>query len=199
MAKQDWRYYANKVLEIRPPFVSADPCAVAEPHYIFFVPKLFGSETFTSGSGAYYYEAYKNHFCSRFIVDVMMATYSNTGPDTGGEVPPSSGVVISGNAYDLPSSDGFGGVVPITEEDCKRFTLNVGFYRKLANETEFTKLSDHSNKSTWESGYCSGPTVETMSAPTSMSGWDTYRAAVSCVLRTTAQEVQVNINQPPPL
>jgi hypothetical protein len=38
-----------------------------------------------------------------------------------------------------------------------------------------------------------------MSAPTSMSGWDTYRAAVSCVLRTTAQEVQVNINQPPPL
>ena len=196
-----WTSQTVESAEIESPLSAVvEACTVAVPHSKIWVPQNFVPPMrVTSGSGAYYYQGDKNHFCTRFVVDVMMATYSATGSTTP-EAPPQSGEVwIFADAYDLPSSSAFGGTIPTTQEDCGRFTLYISVYKKLASETEFTKVNEETIKASWASGKCERAFFQNVGvAKKSQTGWDTYRGTVACVLRSSAQEVQVYLDWPPP-
>jgi hypothetical protein len=126
-----------------------------------------------------------------------MATYSATWSTP--DAPPQPGeVLIFADAYDLPSSAAFGGTMPTTKEDCDRLILYIGLYKKLASDAQFTKLVELKRTRSWASGQCGGSSDPVALAVKSKTGWDTYRVAVACVLRSSAQEVQVYLDQVPP-
>jgi hypothetical protein len=176
------------------PAVIADPCKAANPHRVFFVPNHFGSAEFPSGSGGYYYLKDQNNGCDRWVVDIKMATYSNMNSPY---MSPGK-VMLSAIPYDLPGSEDFEGYTPITEEDCERLTQSTTVYRKLAGETEFTKVDNTSVKGNWVGGSCTAVGYGLYPAPASTTGWDTYRVAVKLKERSSAQEVTVIVDQPPP-
>jgi hypothetical protein len=175
-----------------PPFY--DPCKDADPHRIFYVPDHFGSAEFHSGSGGYYYLKDQNNGCDRWIVDIKMATYSNMNSPY---LAPGR-VIIGAGPYDLPGSEDLGGAIPITQEDCERHTLSTAIYQKKSGETEFTKIFSHTSKGKWVAGECTGVAAGEFEVSASKSGWDTYRVATKLKERSSAQEVSVFVDQPPP-
>lgn len=172
----------------------SDPCRNADPHRIFYVPDHFGSVEFPSGSGGYHYLKDQNKGCDRWVVDIKMATYSNMNSPY---MSPGT-VIIGAIPYDLPGSKSFGGITPVTQEDCERLTLSTTIYQKLSGETEFTRIHTTTSKGQWQFGQCRGVASGQFDVRASKSGWDTYRVATKLKERSSAQEVSVFIDQPPP-
>lgn len=176
------------------PYQIPDACKTANPHQTYYVPNHFGSVDLPSGNGGYHYRADQNNGCDRWVVDIKMATYSNMNSPYRAP----GRVVLSAGPYDLPGSEDFGDTIPITQENCERLTQNTTIYRKLSGETEFTKVASKSSKGQWVGGHCTGVGSGLFDAPASNSGWDTYRVAVKVKERSSAQEVSVFVDQPPP-
>ena len=167
-----------------------DGCVSAQPDAIVYVLADFAGADSKSGSGAYFYRTSGSLFvapCNYWVTDVKMATYSPS-------------VILSGEAWDLPSSASFGGTTPGTAEDCNRFTLAVRYYRKLASESGFTSLGSGTAKGQW-TGSCTLVWTGSTSyqAAPSQSGWDTYRVAVRVKLRSSGQEARSLIALPLPI
>ena len=177
------------------------PCVLATPHHTYWVPPAldYVSTIIPSGSGAYHYQTDKMG-CSRFLVDVVLDRFSATGVYPPDDPQWNVSVIILADAYDLPSSALFGGTTPTTEEDCKRYQLYATFYRKLYQETGFTLVKDYSHLQTSLDalGTCQPLVVPGISVNIPNVGFDTYRVAVYCVLRNTAQQVKVYFGQAPP-
>lgn len=179
-----------------PPPQLLDYCASAEPQAAYPVPATQSPGLIaTSGSGGYYYTT----LCRGFVVDIKMATYSNTNPVNGVPTNPTGALLISAAPYDLPSSQAFGGSVPIVEEDCGRLKWWARYYLKRHDEDHFTKLTDFKTTTNWQSNSCHlvAP-LGSITANVSEAGWDTYRVAARAILRSSAQEVAVLFTQPPP-
>jgi hypothetical protein len=166
-----------------------DLCPSAKANATFDINSstpLFTTFESKSGSGRY---AYDSDLCGRYVVDV------NIAPNT---FAPHQTLHLYGYAYDLPSSAAFGGTVPATPQDCGRWSQYVTFYRKLQGEASFTKLGGATWNGQWVNGECK-PTLasgdlgvlEVFTNPA--SGSDTYRIAVGTKLRTTFQEVIVQL------
>jgi len=164
-------------------YLPLDPCRTAEPDKLFFVLQNSAPLTAESGSGAY---GYKTTACKRWVVDYKVATYS---PEW----------IMTGEAWDLPSSSVANGTWPSNAQDCGRVATYLTFYRKKANETAFTQIGSGKITGSWSasSSTCyritSGMTY--VIAPHSTSGWDTWRVAVGTKLRTTWQEVRATGEQ----
>ena len=155
-----------------------DPCRLADPDHIIYVPSNAAPQHAPSGSGAY---GYKQKLCNRWVVDFKMATYSGERELTGGP-------------WDLPGSAD-NGTIPVTKQDCTRLATYVNFYRKKANETSFTKLGSFKYVGLWSNGVCKmhkqwGTANKWLYASPSQTGWDTYRVAVGTKLRSSWQEVR---------
>jgi len=184
--------------QIHIPIPDIDFCAVADAPAVYPVPATQGLPYLvaTSGSGSYYYTT----LCRAFVVDVRMATYSNTDPVKGVPTNPGGILGIIGGAYDLPSSAEFGGVTPIVQEDCNRLKVWVRYYLKRHNEDHFTKIGEHHTTTNWNASasYCKVDGITSITAKASTEGWDTYRVAVGVILRTSAQEVGVSLLSTPP-
>jgi hypothetical protein len=174
------------------------------PHTTFAVPLNFGNKVIPSGGGGYYYRADQNNGCDRWVVDIYMAVYANKGPLIDGQWFGPGVVRLGGGAYDLPSSSFYEGARPVTREDCERVSDSVIIYRKLATESQFTRVDYTSSKGKWMNNHCEfGMTnffpsgyYDAPAGP--MGGVDTYRVAVKVKERSSAQEAAVVISQPPP-
>jgi hypothetical protein len=175
-----------------------DFCAIADPHATYPVPATQGLPYMvaTSGSGSYYYTT----LCKAYVVDIKMATYSNTDPVQGVPQNPTGALSIGAGAYDLPSSQEFGGFRPIVQEDCNRLKVWARFYLKRHNEDHFTKLDEFHTTTSWDPStlFCKIDGAKSIAAHVSEVGWDTYRVAVYVILRTSAQEVAVTLQSLPP-
>jgi hypothetical protein len=188
-------------LEVTFPFPSwFHPCVLATPHQQYWMPPALDLGTIiASGSGAYHYQTDKLG-CDRFLVDVVLDRYSASGINPPDQPLGPLQVIILADAYDLPSSASFGGVTPTTQEDCKRYQLFATFYRRLYQETSFTLVKDYSHLHTTldSAGDCQpiGSPGITVNTPT--VGFDTFRVAVYCILRNTAQQVKVFFGEGPP-
>jgi hypothetical protein len=173
-----------------------DFCASVEPNFTYYVPQTQGMGVVaTSGSGGYYYTG----LCKAYVADIKMATYSNTDPVDGVPTNPNGDLIIATQLYDLPSSQEFGGMLPIVEEDCGRLKWAARYYLRRHNEDHFTKIADFHATTHWDGYVCQVGVDQGFTAVVSQSGWDTYRVAVAVVLRTSAQEVAVRFNAAPPL
>lgn len=173
-----------------------DFCALAEPQFVYFVPQTQGMGVVaTSGSGGYYYTT----LCKGYVVDIKMATYSNTDPVEGVPTNPAGALIIATEPYDLPSSQDFGGMIPVVDEDCGRLKWWARYYLKRHNEDHFTQVGDFKATPNWDSNVCHVNPDGGHTAVVSEAGWDTYRVAVAVVLRTSAQEVAVKFVPAPPL
>ncbi len=175
-----------------------DFCATADAQATYWVPATQGLPHLvaTSGSGSYYYTS----LCKAYVVDVKMATYSNTDPINGVPTNPTGRLLIGAGAYDLPSSAGFGGDRPIVQEDCNRLKIWARFYLKRHNEDHFTELDEFHTTTSWKADppFCMMQGAKEISAQVSQDGWDTYRVAIGTILRTSAQEVAVTLATTPP-
>ena len=175
-----------------------DFCASADAQATYLVPATQGLPYLvaTSGSGSYYYTT----LCKAYVVDVKMATYSNTDPINGVPTNPTGSLLIGAGAYDLPSSEGFGGDRPIVQEDCNRFKCWVRYYLKHHNEDHFAKISEFHTTTSWKANppFCTMEGAKVITAQVSKEGWDTYRVAVAVILRSSAQEVAVTFASAPP-
>lgn len=183
-----------------PPLIT-DRCALVSPDKMLYVPQVFTSAVFMSESGEYFYRGsntpiYAPHPCNYFVVDVLMATYSNKQPAPNGSP---SNVHVSYHPFDIPGSEAYGDFIPVGMEDCKRLTAFARFYVKRSNEIQFKLMETETVNGNWtEEGKCVLQTSLHVANP-SASGWDTYRFAVAIKERSSGQEVQVIVNQPPPL
>src|SRR5262249_41223682 len=134
--------------------------------------------------------------------DIKMATYSNTDPYKEGLANPTGALYIAAGPYDLPSSATFGGNIPTVEEDCKRLKVWARYYLKRSNEDHFTKTGQFHTTTNWQAGtnFCAVQFegIHGITAFKSQAGWDTYRVAVGTLLRSSAQEVAVNLIATPP-
>jgi hypothetical protein len=176
------------------------PCVLATPHQTYWVPEALDYSTIiASGSGAYHYQTDKLG-CDRFLVDVVLTRYSATGLYPPDQPLNPATVIITADAYDLPSSASYGGATPTTQEDCKRYQLYATFYRKLYQQTSFTLVKDYSHLQTSldSAGNCVPVGAPGIIVKTPNVGFDTYRVAVYCILRNTAQQVRVGFGQTPP-
>jgi len=183
------------------PILTFNPCTHATPHQTYWVPPAldYKSTLITSGSGAYHYQIDKIG-CDRFLVDVVVDRFSGTGIFPPNDPQWNIEIQILADAYDLPSSASFGGTTPTTQEDCKRYVLYATFYRRLYQETSFTLVKDFSHLQTTldAAGACQPLGVPNIIVTTPNVGFDTYRVAVFCILRNTAQQVKVYFGQLPP-
>jgi hypothetical protein len=164
-------------------YLPLDPCRTAEPDKLYYVLQNSAPMNAESGSGGY---GYRTTACKRWVVDYKVATYS---PEW----------IISGEAWDLPSSSVANGTWPSNAQDCARVATYLTFYRKKASETAFTQIGSGKITGQWSasSSTCYRvPTGMTSAiAPHSVSGWDTWRVAVGTKLRTTWQEVRATGQQ----
>lgn len=172
------------------PVFNINFCKIQSQDSTLYVPKIFNLGTrIPSGSGWY---AYGKRLCPYFIVDLKVATYSNSYLDQNDEWVP-EGFYVVASPYDLPSSAGKG-LIPTTEEDCKRFSVSTTFYTKKQGETEFKLGPAYKSVGSWSaSGKC---TLEPsgkhqLGVEPSGHGWDTYRIVTGTKLRSTYQEVEI--------
>ena len=64
---------------------------------------------------------------------------------------------------------------------------------------KFSSMKVAQNTGAWNASNqnCNFPLALGIVAPSSLTGWDTFRVAVKLILRSSAQEVRVIVDQPP--
>lgn len=178
--------------------VLPDFCTMQDADLDIVVPEAFDvPQTERSGSGFY---AYGGRLCPGWIVDVHLTRLSNASIVNGNLTP--NPVKLSSAAFDLPSSSAFGGITPITAEDCNRAsgTTTVYFKDYLGN---FSVTYTQKRTGVWAGGTCTmaatgatGPA--TLAPPTAgpLFAQNTYRVVSTMKLRTSAQETSVTLSDP---
>lgn len=179
--------------------VLPDFCTTQDADLNITVPEAFaGPQTEVSGSGFYGYGA---RLCPGWIVDVRLWRYSNASVDANGNLT-GNPVNASSGAFDLPSSSAFGGITPLTAEDCARDSGTTTVYAKdyLGN---FTVIYAQKRSGEWTNGACymnvTGPTMPAkLSPPTAGNLFvqSTYRIVSTTKLRTSFQETSVTLKDP---
>lgn len=179
--------------------VLPDFCTTQDADLTITVPEHFdGPQTELSGSGFY---GYGGRLCPGWIVDIQLSRLSNATIDVNGNLKPNPVNVVSG-AFDLPSSIAFGGLIPVTAEDCKRWSGTTTVYARdyLGN---FTMTYFQKRTGVWSGGTCTsavtGPTAPaSLAPPTSgpLFAQNTYRVVSTTKLRTSLQETSVTISEP---
>lgn len=189
-------------MEVRIIKVPIDPILIASPHHIFYVPASFGE-----GGPPLFVSEDSKYYCSsprRFIVDVKMATYSNTDPIEGTPTWPTGKMRLWAIPWDVPGSWNAGGEPPVPrfalQDDINRYELWVSFYRKLGDGPMENKAAHHLTGGSWFGGKPpSGvPKTQEFHIQASQAGWDTYRVAVACLMRGVPQQVAVGFTFYPP-
>jgi len=154
----------------------------------------FGFYTLTSANGGYYHRS--DSTCDCFVGDIWMYKNSNLTPYPMGDP---RKVVVSGHAYDLPSSSEAGGVVPTTAEDCSRYYRVVRMWERREGQDLFIEVLDQRSTGKWEHSECKIPDDKLIEVlPSSSNQARTLRVAVKVLLRDSAQKAQIKVTLPPP-
>jgi hypothetical protein len=183
--------------------VPVDPVVFASPHEVFWVPATFGEggpPAFVSDGSSYYCQSPR-----RFIVDIKMATYSNTDPIGGDPNWPTGAMNVWGGSWDVPGSWYVGGLPPVPqvalEDDVDRFELFWSVYLKHGDGPMTVKAKDHLTGGEWH-GEEDPPfgwlRAGIQQVKKSDEGWDTWRFAVACLMRGVPQRVAVGFAGLPP-
>jgi hypothetical protein len=179
------------------------PCgrtSVLSNGYIFIPEAFQGIYTVRhSQNDLYYYPELSSGLkgnCNCYVIDVHLNWYSNSYVDDNGKRY-WNGIRLSGRAFDLPSSETYGGYIPAIGEDCGRFLLHVEFYEKKAGESSWTFLKSADVRGFWDGARClpqvgSDPTyMTTGGGDRPKDAWDKIRVAVRVSLRELPQRAMV--------
>jgi len=182
--------------------------ALAKADEIYPVPQMFDEKNnppiFNSKTSAYFYKP-----PYRFIVDVKMATWSNTDPvlSDGKWVLswPGGKMAVEGIPWDVPGSypPATRGANLVLQDDSDSYRLIYSIHLKHGDGL-FVEISSGTMTSTWSAGlqppygtgvpgFCSTPVQD------AAEGWDTYRIALACIMRGVPQQVAVTFHDLPPL
>jgi len=177
-----------------------DFCESVEFDEYYLVPEYFYDTQekpyIIASAGAEYYYRCAPATCRWFVVDIGMASYSNTNgnPDELGQL------YIDAGAFDLPSSGAFGLRDPSTVEDCGRLEIWVRYYRRLWNESIFTLQGSMKTTGDWSVSTCKreskGSSLFPIYVFRSPSGVDRHRIVVRVKLRNSGQEAGVYLWTP---
>ena len=111
-------------------------------------------------------------------------------------------VVVTGNAFDTPSSSGYGQTVPTTQEDCQRYYRATRMWEKKEGTDTWVQVGKQINTGSWSGGSggsCSiGGALTYSPLPSTTNQARRLRVAVKVLERETAQKAAVEISQPPP-
>lgn len=127
-------------------------CSRIEADAVYLIPETnyFHGRIEASGSGAYAYNSKRG--CPYWVVDFLMNHLSHTWVNESG-LRIKENVLFSGDAYDLPSSSGAGGIRPIVETDCRNLEIDVLVFEKDPNENIFRLISSGNGRfGSWNSG-----------------------------------------------
>lgn len=120
------------------PLATLAGCTTVQPDREFFIPEAIPQKgiSIESGSGRYGYQLKPK--CPFWVVDYKLNKHSNTILSSDGtrlKLP----TEFYGIPYDLPGTKAGNPSILVTEEDCKRWTLEYAIYTKWNHEsnTEF--------------------------------------------------------------
>jgi hypothetical protein len=167
-------------------------CTSVQADETYLVPHAFGGQSFSSGSGEYFY---RKTNCPFFVVDIYLNNQSN------GQTPQVSGpgVEIGVGADDLPSSSQHGGNTPTVRWDCEHLTEFGFFYKRTSTTPQFALANTVNITGRWiDQGtphFCQllgNASLSTDKPPSANS--DIYRAAIRVKERGSGQEVNVTVS-----
>ena len=170
----------------------ADFCAVEPADMVTWVqPGPAATTVLRSASGFYGY----GRACAHFIQDVKMEPHSNCRQDPATAQWRCADLLYRMGAWNLPGTASSAGTLPLTREDCERWTAAQRVYTKVHYETAFTLRGTATTSARWNGGACEE--IEDTAwgvfpaLTQSTYGYDTYRLVVSTKLRASYQEVGI--------
>lgn len=170
-------------------------CALAEADQQYGVPANFNqqeTQTLSSSNGGYYHKAGN---CDCFVADIWMYFNSNKTPYPNGNP---TEVLVTANAFDLPSSVDNEKIRPGIEEDCNRYYRTIRMWEKVEGTDTWVEVS----KQEVVGGNWSGTSCQVTSpghvelAPSTTNVARTLRVAVKVLLRDSAQKAKVKVFLP---
>jgi hypothetical protein len=177
--------------------IAVDFCRIQARDAPYQVPVAGNAlgQSVNSGNGFYGY----GRTCPYFIIDIEMTPKSHCFQDPKTAQWKCFPILVSLGAYDLPSSQSFGGTIPVVQEDCQRWTTLRRFYTPAG-----TVAGSYDSAGNWSSGGCvdyqksaTGAAYPfELNAPVTCC--ETHRFLVSTKLRTSYQEVFVTFSEKPP-
>jgi hypothetical protein len=168
-----------------------DPCLNGEPDDIADIPRN-GHAFISSTDGGY---AHDGNGCTYWIADFRQYRYSNSTIIGGIEV--ARAILTSANAYDLPSSIGFGEILPTNQYDCENLVIRRKHYLRSSVESSFP-VADKEQiiHGTWNPNLnsCSAfDTVNTVKTYPPIANVLVHRWLVNVQLRGTTQQAGARV------